>query len=187
MTEKLCDYADCSAPILAKGYCGKHYKRFTRYGDAGAVRGRNRKPCSYDDCSNLSKARGYCQKHYQRLRKYGDPGVTTTTPHGEGKPYTSIGGYVTLPPGRVKGHPNARKNGSMFEHVFVMSEILGRPLLPHENVHHKNGDRADNSPENLELWSRSQPPGQRVEDKVLWAKEILTTYLSREDLVEWVG
>lgn len=43
-------------------------------------------------------------------------------------------------------------------------------------VHHKNGNRSDNRPENLELWSKSQPPGQQVEDKVRWAREILERY-----------
>lgn len=62
------------------------------------------------------------------------------------------------------------------EHVVVMSEVLGRPLLDHERVHHLNGDRSDNRRENLELWSVSQPPGQRVSDKIKWAKEILALY-----------
>ena len=51
-----------------------------------------------------------------------------------------------------------------------------RYLLPNENVHHINGIRDDNRTENLELWSTSQPYGQRVKDKIEWAKEILETY-----------
>ena len=57
-----------------------------------------------------------------------------------------------------------------------MERMLGRPLLQTESVHHRNGQRDDNCPENLELWSRSQPAGQRVVDKVAWAKELLGLY-----------
>lgn len=91
--------------------------------------------------------------------------------HGRG--FRMNGQYVCL---LRKDHPNAAKDGYVMEHVVVMSTYLGRSLHRHENVHHKNGIRNDNQIENLELWSRSQPPGQRVEDKLSWCKEFLEEY-----------
>lgn len=75
-----------------------------------------------------------------------------------------------------KDHPNCNRSGVMFEHVFIMSEHIGRPLLKGETVHHKNGIKHDNRIENLELWSHSQPYGQRIEDKIKWCKEFLGLY-----------
>jgi hypothetical protein len=57
-----------------------------------------------------------------------------------------------------------------------MEQVLGRPLLEFENVHHKDGNRANNHPDNLELWITGQPSGQRPRDLVKWAKEILERY-----------
>jgi len=62
------------------------------------------------------------------------------------------------------------------EHRVIMARMIGRPLLPDETVHHKNGNRSDNREENLELWSSRNPKGQRIEDKVRYAREILALY-----------
>jgi type IV secretory pathway protease TraF len=82
-------------------------------------------------------------------------------------------GYVVI---YKPEHANRDKVGYVKEHIYVMSQIMGRPLDKDETVHHKNGIKTDNSPENLELWVSRHPPGQRVADLVIWAKQIISKY-----------
>lgn len=80
----------------------------------------------------------------------------------------------------MSGYIQEKRDGQWhMQHRLVMEQVLGRPLLPTERVHHKNGSRQDNRPENLELWtgvgsSKKDPHGVRVVDKVLDLLDRLT-------------
>jgi HNH endonuclease len=69
-------------------------------------------------------------------------------------------GYISI---YSPDHPSVQDKGRAYvlEHRLVMEKQLGRLLLPTEHVHHKNGIRDDNRIENLELWSKPHPYGQR--------------------------
>ena len=103
--------------------------------------------------------------HYARQKRYGDP--------GEAEARYRPGEWRQDSSGYLRRNVNGRAE---LQHRVAMEEYLGRPLLAHENVHHKNGVRTDNRIENLELWTESQPTGQRVADKIAWARELLDLY-----------
>lgn len=158
----ICAIEGCDKPVECRGLCGKHYHREQR---AGTLDNFPRKvmknpiTCLLCDNTNI-KGHGYCGKHYSRWYVHGDP---TREPK---RGCINADGYRVFV-----------VNGERYlEHRKIMEDMLGRTLFAHENVHHINGDRLDNRIENLELWSTSQPSGQRVEDKIAWAKDLLGQY-----------
>jgi len=140
--------------------------------------------CDVWECDKRGRYEGLCLEHYQVRHGHAPTEIHWTDknrprkPRPKPQPFLQNGyRYVPVP----YGYPGStlwsgRKWSFIAEHRKVMQDLIGRVMRPHENVHHKNGLRHDNRPENLELWVTSQPCGQRVRDKLDWARRFIAQY-----------
>ena len=130
---------------------------------------RSHRLCSLPQCQRNRYSHGLCAGHLRRVKR----GLPMDSPVRTGPYAREIGDTMHLSDGYVIVKT---PTGPMRAHRLVMEQSLGRPLYYHENIHHRNGIRDDNRLENLELWSTSQPSGQRVQEKLEWAQWFITQY-----------
>ena len=98
----------------------------------------------------------------------------------KGGRHESKDGYVFI---MVKDHPCADKSGYVLENRLIMEAMIGRYLTKEETVHHKNGIRNDNRPENLELYSGRHGKGQSILEMLEFCEQYIAEYGPLKELL----
>lgn len=146
------DCAHCGVPTTKSVSAGKVAPRFCSRECSGFAR-RRREDRNCEHCGTTFAVRPHDAKRYCSYRCATDAQRGSGNPNFRGGRRVTSNGYIEL---LDRAHPRARANGYVYEHIVVAERTLGRPLAADEVVHHRNEDRADNHPENLDVMTRAE-------------------------------
>lgn len=105
--------------------------------------------CSIDGCNKPVDSKGMCGMHAQRVRRYGDPHYVTSNQQFRENCRAAALAYKVAEPHVYK------KRHNRHEHRVVAEEMLGRPLVRGEIVHHIDGNKHNNAPSNLQVMTQA--------------------------------
>jgi hypothetical protein len=171
-----CTVVGCFNRPKAGGLCHGHWQRQQKGQDVSTVLAlpRGQAPsmvvCCVPGCDARASSHGMCHRHAQKRSRglIDEAGSSLRDPLPGGKkhvdgPVRAPGGYLLVV--GPAGYQGRTKDGRVLEHRLVVEQQIGRLLYEWEIVHHINGVRTDNRPENLQVLDgrarrgEGHPPG----------------------------
>lgn len=154
----ICSAPNCGRKARANGLCHAHWQRQKNgLSLETPIKEKALGPfvqCFIPGCKNRAASRGMCLNHSERRRRgfIDEAGNKLRDRFPIGRPRTDrhyLDGYVLV--WAPEDHPHAQSSGLILEHRLAMERHLERYLEEWEIVHHKDGNRSNNTIENLEL------------------------------------
>lgn len=107
--------------------------------------------CLYQNCASCS-SRFRTTTQQRRNPKWGKFCSMKCATRFEKSMRFKKNGYWCI---KAEDHPKVYERGYYYEHIIVLEKKIGRYLKNKECVHHIDGNKLDNDPDNLELHTRS--------------------------------
>ncbi len=128
-------------------YCSRICSDKSKIGKPSPNIGKKYPPLSKEARIKISMAHKGKKLSKEHCKKLSERQIGSKNHAWKGGIIRNSGNYILL---YSPNHPY-HVGKYVFEHRLVMEKILGRYLEPFEIIHHRNGIKTDNRPENLEL------------------------------------